>query len=369
MSFDALIMADEPTNSGLAPNEDRAWTRRLRNFSGKPTCSNGELDFDAWKFQVEQLTSQGDISEAIQRRLILQSLVQPALGLVRSIGTTSSIEQILGVIDVVYGPSADGHSLLLKFHDSVQHADETATVYLQRLQRLLRRVVDSDELSTNSEYTYLLRQFCRGCHDEGIILTLCLESSPDRYDDFCELLMAIHNEESRRRDKAARLGRGDASKNRVKASARSGQCDLAPSPPEVTQRAAAADGGDLETVLAKVLSHQTEAIVCGLKALNANSPNEARQQAQCSLPLGTQANDRGWQVGGEGQTGRGGRRQQQWPIFCYRCGLENHKFKECPNHSNAALVQERLQSRFQNSESAQPAGRPQKRGATKQKSN
>ena len=155
MSFDALIMADEPTNSGLAPNEDRAWTRRLRNFSGKPTCSNGELDFDAWKFQVEQLTSQGDISEAIQRRLILQSLVQPALGLVRSIGTTSSIEHILGVIDVVYGPSADGHSLLLKFHDSVQHADETATVYLQRLQRLLRRVVDSDELSTNSEYTYL----------------------------------------------------------------------------------------------------------------------------------------------------------------------------------------------------------------------
>ena len=58
-------MAEEqPTNSGLAPNEDRAWTRRLRNFSGKPTCSNGELDFDAWKFQVEQLTSQGDISEA-----------------------------------------------------------------------------------------------------------------------------------------------------------------------------------------------------------------------------------------------------------------------------------------------------------------
>ena len=226
-------MADEPTNSGLAPNEDRAWTRRLRNFSGKPTCSNGELDLDAWKFQVEQLTSQGDITEATQRRLILQSLVQPALGLVRSIGATSSIDQILGVIDVVYGPSADGHSLLLKFHDSVQHADETATVYMQRLQRLLRRVVDSDELSTNSEYTYLLRQFCRGCHDEGIILTLCLESSPDRYDDFCELLSAIHNEESRRRDKAARLGRGDSSKTRDKASARSGQCDIASSPQRI----------------------------------------------------------------------------------------------------------------------------------------
>ena len=107
-------MAEEPSNSGLAPNEDRAWQRRLRQFSGKESCSNGEIDFDAWKFQVEQLTSQEDISEAVQRRLILQSLVQPGLGLVRSIGTASSIDQILGVIDVVYGPSADGHSLLLR---------------------------------------------------------------------------------------------------------------------------------------------------------------------------------------------------------------------------------------------------------------
>ena len=356
-------MAEEPTNSGLAPNEDRAWTRRLRNFSGKQTCSNGELDFDAWKFQVEQLTSQGDISETVQRRLILQSLVQPALGLVRSIGTTSSIEQILGVIDVVYGPSADGHSLLLKFHDSVQHADETATAYLQRRQRLLRRVVDSDELSTNNEYTYLLRQFCRGCHDEGIILTLCLESSPDRYDDFCELLTAIHAEESRRRDKAPRLGRADVSKTRVKASARSGQCDLAPSPQEVTKRTAVSDGVDLEDVLAKVLSHQTEAIVCGLKALTSTSPSDAQQPAQRSTSPGMQANDRRWP---EGQPHR---RQQQRVVFCYRCGLNGHMFRECPNHSNAALVQERLQSRFHSNESAPPADRQQKRGSNKKKSN
>ena len=179
-------------------------------------CAVTERDFDAWKFQVEQLTSQEDISEAVQRRLILQSLVQPGLGLVRSISTASSIDQILGVIDVVYGASADGHSLLLKFHDSMQQAEETFTAYLQRLQRLLRRVVDSEELSADNEYTDLLRQFCRGYHDESIILSLCLESAPERYSDFCELLTAIHSKESGRRDKAARLGRADASKTRVK---------------------------------------------------------------------------------------------------------------------------------------------------------
>ena len=138
----------------------------------------------------------------------------------------------------------------------MQHADKTATAYLQRLQRLLTRVVDSEELSADNEYSYLLRQFCRGCHDEGIVLTLCLESSSDCYYDFCELLTAIHAEESRRRDNAARLGRADASKTMVKASARSGQCDIAPSPQEVTNHTVVSDGVDLENVLAKVLSHQ-----------------------------------------------------------------------------------------------------------------
>ena len=183
-----------------------------------------------------------------------------------------------------------------------------------------------------------------------------------------ELLTAIHAEESGRRDKAARLGRADVSKTRVKASARSGQCDLTPSPQEVAKRTAVSDGVDLENLLAKVLSLQTEAIVCGLKALNATSPNDVRQPAQCSIPRGRKLMIAGWQVG-ECQAGRSARRQQQWVIFCYRCGIECHKFRECPNHSNAALVQEHLQSRFQSYESAQPADRQQKRGANKKKSN
>ena len=193
-----------------------------------------------------------------------------------------------------------------------------------------------------------------------VFLSICLKSAPERYGYFCELLTAIHAEESRRRDKAARLGRADVSRRRVKASARSGQCDLAPSPQEVTKRTAVSDGVDLEDVLAKVLSHQTEAIVCGLKALTSTSPTDAQQPAQCSTSPGMQANDRRWP---EDQPRR---RQQQRAVFCYRCGLNGHMFRECPNHSNAALVQKRLQSRFQNDESA---GRRPKRGADKKKSN
>ena len=87
--------------------------------------------------------------------IILQSLTHPTLGLIRSLGKSPSIQHNLDVTEVVYGPSADCHTLLLKFHDSLQGADETATCYLQMLQRLLRRVVDSGEIDGENEFREL----------------------------------------------------------------------------------------------------------------------------------------------------------------------------------------------------------------------
>ena len=51
------------------------------------------------------------------------------LGLIRSLGMSPKIQQILDVTEVVCGLSADCHTLLLKFHDSLKGADETATCY------------------------------------------------------------------------------------------------------------------------------------------------------------------------------------------------------------------------------------------------
>ena len=42
-------------------------------------------------------------------------------------------------------------------------------------------------------------------------LRICVEAAPERYEDFCELLAAIHGDECRRHDKDVRLGRAVAS--------------------------------------------------------------------------------------------------------------------------------------------------------------
>ena len=324
---DDASSSDGPGHTG----DDRSWQRRLRQFSGRTSCGPGELDYDSWQFQVEQLISLSGFSEAVQRRLILQSLVQPALGLVRSLGGAPSMRQILGVTEVVYGPAADGHTLLLKCHDTLQGSDESASEYLQRLQRLLRRVVDSGESTRQAEYGDLLRQFCRGTYDDMIVTNLCLESAPERYDDFCELLAAIHGDECRRYDKDVRLGRAVASssKPKVKAVAHSGTCERGGSHHKGTQRSQTNKDVPLEKVIADALAQQTETIVNCIREMNLNKGSsghvgetmQAEPRPEVRAPV----------------------QQPKRTYFCYRCGLDGHMRKWCNNAANPQLVEQRMQ--------------------------
>ena len=188
-----------------------------------------------------------------QRRIILQCLTHPALGLIRCLGRSPSIQQILDVTEVVHGPSADCHTLLLKFHDSLQGTDETATCYLQRLQRLLRRVVDSGEIAAENEVRDLLRQFCRGSYEDQLITNLRMESALDRFDEFCRLLAAVHNEEIRRNDKSGRLARVAVPKSKTKTVALS-ETVQQQAPASNGQHSSKTDGQSLQKTLTDALA-------------------------------------------------------------------------------------------------------------------
>ena len=327
------------------PYDDRAWLRRLRVFSGRPSFPQGETDYESWSYQVEQLRN-SELGEVGQRRIILQSLTHPALGLIRSLGKSPSIQQILDVTEVVYGPSADCHTLLLKFHDSLQGADETATCYLQRLQRLLRRVVDSGEIAGENEFRDLLRQFCRGSYEDQLITNLCLESAPDRFDEFCGLLAAVHNEEIRRNDKSARLARVAAPKSKTKAVALS-ETVQQQVPASNGQRSSKPDGQSLQKTLTDALALQTEAIITGIKALGLGHGNgETMEEKATGGARGkrspAEASGESKHYTGQSRTGIPQQQTQRRAYYCYNCGRDGHMLKACNNPTDIALVQRRL---------------------------
>ena len=317
--------------------DDRAWLRRLRVFSGRASFPQGENDYESWAYQVDQLRH-SELGEVGQRRIILQSLTHPALGLIRSLGRSPSIQHILDVTEVVYGPSADCHTLLLKFHDSLQGTDETATCYLQRLQRLLRRVVDSGEIAGENEFRDLLRQFCRGSYEDQLITNLCLESAPDRFDDFCGLLAAVRNEEIRRNDKSARLAR--VQKSKTKAVALTETVGLQHSPASNGQRSSKPDEQSLQKTLTDALALQTEAIITGIKALglgHGNGETIAEKPTEGAHGKRSQAD-----ASGESHTGIYQQKTQRRPFYCYNCGRDGHMRQTCNNPTDIDLVQRRL---------------------------
>ena len=326
--------------------DDRAWLRRLRVFSGRPSFPQGETDYESWAYQVDQLRH-SELGEVGQRRIILQSLTHPALGLIRSLGRSPSIQQILDVTEVVYGPSADCHTLLLKFHDSLQGTDETATCYLQRLQRLLRRVVDSGEIAGENEFRDLLRQFCRGSYEDQLITNLCLESAPDRFDDFCGLLAAVRNEEIRRNDKSARLARVAVLKSKTKAVALTETVGLQQATASNGQRSSKPDEQSLQKTLTDALALQTEAIITGIKALGLGHGNrETMEEKATGGARGKRsqadASGESKHYTGQSHTGIPQQQTQRRSFYCYNCGRDGHMLQACNNPTDIALVQRRL---------------------------
>ena len=105
-----------------------------------------------------------------------------------------------------------------------------------------------------------------------MITNLCLESAPERFDEFCGLLAAVHNEEISRNDKSAHLARVAMPKSKTKAVTLS----------ETVQQVAASngqhsikpDGQSLQKTLTDVLVLQTEAVITSIKALGLGHGNE-----------------------------------------------------------------------------------------------
>ena len=143
---------------GVAQAAERTWVKRLRVFSGQRPTPSHEYDFESWDFYATQSIEDNTLEQQTQRQLLLQSLSQPVLKVARSLGREVLPESIVEVIQVSYGTTADGHSLLLKFYSCLQGTDEISSVYLQRLQSQLRKVIDAGGAPEMGNYAFLVGQ-------------------------------------------------------------------------------------------------------------------------------------------------------------------------------------------------------------------
>ncbi|KAK9962772.1 hypothetical protein ABG768_008124 [Culter alburnus] len=178
---------------------------RLRSFSGKIPRPPNEPDFETWRASVQFLLDDPSVSDLSRTRRILDSLLPPAADVIKHISPQSSPSVYLELLESVYASVEDGEELLAKFMTMLQNQGKKPSSYLHRLQVMLSAAVRRGGIAERERDRSLLNQFCRGCWDNGLIVSLQLERRKNNPPSFAELVVSVRAEEDRQASKEDRM--------------------------------------------------------------------------------------------------------------------------------------------------------------------
>ncbi|XP_026086508.1 zinc finger CCHC domain-containing protein 12-like [Carassius auratus] len=178
---------------------------RLRVFSGRSPRPPNEPDFDTWRASVDFLINDPSISDLHRTRKILDSLLPPAADIVKLVRPPALPAVYLELLESVYGSVEDGDELLAKLMSTLQNQSEKPSDYLHRLQVILSAAIRRGGIAESERDRYLLKQFCRGCWDNGLIADLQLGKREIRPPTFAELAVLIRTQEDKHASKEERM--------------------------------------------------------------------------------------------------------------------------------------------------------------------
>ncbi|KAL7831449.1 hypothetical protein SRHO_G00309520 [Serrasalmus rhombeus] len=178
---------------------------RLRTFSGKNPRPYSEADYDTWRSHVDLMMNDPSVSEIEKTRKIIESLLAPATDVIRHLGPEASPTCYLQLLDSAFGLVEDGEELFARFMNTLQNMGEKPSAYLQRLQLALSLAVRAGGVSADNADKHLLKQFCRGCWENSLLVDLQLECKRDSPPPFAELLLLLRTAEDKQEAKTLRM--------------------------------------------------------------------------------------------------------------------------------------------------------------------
>lgn len=178
---------------------------RLRVFSGRSPRPPNEPDFDTWRASVDLLLSDPSVSDLHRARRILDSLLPPAADVVKHVRPPALPAVYLELLESVYGSVEDGDELLSKFMGTLQNQGEKSSDFLHRLQVILSTTIRRGGIAERDHDRCLLKQFMRGCWDDGLIASLQLGRREAQPPTFAELVVLIRTEEGKHASKEERM--------------------------------------------------------------------------------------------------------------------------------------------------------------------
>ncbi|KAL1269573.1 hypothetical protein QQF64_031862 [Cirrhinus molitorella] len=177
----------------------------LKAFSGRIPRPSHEPDFDTWRATVDFLLNDQSPSDLHKTGKILDSLLPPASDVVKHIGPCALPSECLKLLESVYASVEDGDELFAKFIGALQNQGEKTSSYLHCLHVMLSTAIRRGGVAEAEKNRCLLKQFCRGCWDNSLIIDLQLEGKRSTPPPFAELVVLIRTAEDKQSLKEERM--------------------------------------------------------------------------------------------------------------------------------------------------------------------
>lgn len=334
-----------------APASSAHASFRLRQFSGKVPCPSHEVDFDTWRNSVDLMLQDPALSDFQRSRKILDSLVPPAVHVVKPLGPQALPATYLELLDSAFETVQDGDELFAVFLNTFQNTGETPSQFLHRLQAALTKVLKRGGLLASDADRHLLRQFCRGCWDNALIADLQLERKKENPPSFTELLLQLRTEEDKQTAKETRMKKHlGTSKQRANVhllAASSIENDISANDVtdlrnQIAQLQSQFTSQKGKTVEPQALPRDDEIAMLKKQVTQLRSQLTSRKPKKATNGAKSQVKPKAADCQPTTDTDsqpRPSNRPRPW--YCFRCGEDNHIASTCENEPDPSLVAEK----------------------------
>lgn len=328
----------------IVRNEDSALqvhtSLRLRSFSGRVPRPNSEVDYETWRSSVELLLKDATQSDLYKSRKLLESLLSPAIDIVKHLTPDSPPSVYLEILDSAFGTVEDGDDLFAKYLNTMQDNGEKPSAYLQRLQVMLSTTLRRGGVIASDLDRHLLRQFVRGCWDNILIAELQLEQKKQNPPTFAELLLLLRTAEDKRSSKASRMKQHfNGAKPRVSSNYQGvyvqSEEDCSSSQPTPDHRS------EIQGLKKQIADLQSQ--------LTRITKKDSRKPKSAARPLPPQTADThssaithtSQRLQPQSRDASISKSNRPRPWYCFRCGEDGHIKPQCESEPNLSLVAEK----------------------------
>ena len=322
----------------IVKHEDLTQTHssmRLRPFSGRTPRPNNEVDYETWRSNADFLLKDTQQSDLHKSRKILESLLSPAVDIVKHLTPYSPPSMYLNILDSAFGTVEDGDDLYAKFLNTLQNYGEKSSAYLQRLQVMLNTTLRRGGVNATDLDSQLLKQFCRGCWDNTLISELKLEQKKHNPPTFAELLLLLRTEEDKRISKECRMKQYfGASRQKVSSHFQGayGPCvegcntsSQKHNEPKSEIQDLKRQIADLQSQLSKITQKDNKTHTKKASSRPASTKSRAETaRLQTAQPSNCDVNNN--------------HNNKPRPWYCFRCGEDGHIKPQCEAEPNPSLV-------------------------------